>query len=69
MRSKSMRSRVGNLEKASTPAARLVWVDDWESADEIVSQMLANGDISSPEEVTLVGWLGSGGQLPQKQSA
>jgi hypothetical protein len=58
---KTMRSRVGILERSSTTATRLVWVDDWETADE--SGMLANGEISSPGEVTLLGWRGPDDQL------
>jgi hypothetical protein len=60
-----LRTRIGNLERANTPATGLVWVDDWESADELVSEMLANGKISSADEVTLVGWRGSDDQLPR----
>jgi hypothetical protein len=56
MRSKAMHSRVANLERASTPATGLVWVEDWENADQLVFRMLATGEISSPDEVTLVGW-------------
>jgi hypothetical protein len=64
MRSKAMHSRVGSLEQASTPAARLIWIEDWETTDELIAEMLASGAISNADEATLFGWHGSEDHVP-----
>jgi hypothetical protein len=53
---KTIRNRVARLEQTSTSATRFVWIDEWENADSLISEMLASGEISSADEVALVGW-------------